>query len=79
MWKYKIIEKNENKKESIYGDYDTCTMREWIKQKYFESFDDNTSFLFLFKDMLNKNNNNANKWFNKEDNLYKKYLDDNKD
>ena len=79
LWKYKIIEKNENKKESIYGDYDTCTMREWIKQKYFESSDDNTSFLFLFKDMLNKNNNNANKWFNKEDNLYKKYLDNEND
>ena len=79
LWKYKIIEKNEKNKESIYGDYDTCTMREWIKQKYFESSDDNTSFLFMFKDVLNKNNINANKWFSNQDNLYKQYLDnDNK-
>ena len=74
LWKYKIIEKNKKNKESIYGDYDTCTMREWVKQKYFESSDDNTSFLFMFKDMLNKNNNNANKWFSNKDNLYKQYL-----
>ena len=76
LWKYKIIESDDNKKENIYGDYDTCTMKEWIKQKYFESSDDgNTSFFFMFQDKLNKNNINANKWFNKEDTLYKQYLD----
>ena len=75
LWKYKIIEGNDNKKENIYGDYDTCTMQEWIKQKYFENTDgDNISFLFFFQDKLNKNNINANKWFNKEDALYKQYL-----
>ena len=76
LWKYKVIESDDNKKENIYGDYDTCTMKEWIKQKYFESSDDgNTSFFFMFEDKLNKNNINANKWFNKEDALYKQYLD----
>ena len=80
LWKYKIIESNDNKKENIYGDYDTCTMKEWIKQKYFESSDDgNTSFFFMFQDKLNKNNINANKWFNKEDTLYKQYLDNEND
>ena len=80
LWKYKIIESDDNKKENIYGDYDTCTMKEWIKQKYFESSDDgNTSFFFMFEDKLNKNNINANKWFNKEDTLYKQYLDNEKD
>ena len=76
LWKYKIIENGEDKKENIYGDYDICTMKEWIKQKYFESPDDNTIFLFMFKDILNKNNIDANKWFDKENILYKKYLDD---
>ena len=76
LWKYKIIENGEDKKENIYGDYDICTMKEWNKQKYFESPDDNTIFLFMFKDILNKNNINANKWFDKENLLYKKYLDD---
>ena len=80
LWKYKIIEGNENKKENIYGDYDTCTMQEWAKQKYFESADDdNNTFLFLFQDKLNKNNINANKWFNKEDELYKQYLNSEND
>ena len=80
LWKYKIIESDDNKKENIYGDYDTCTMKEWIKQKYFENSDDgNTSFFFRFEDKLNKNNINANKWFNKEDALYKQYLDNEKD
>jgi hypothetical protein len=80
LWKYKIIESNETKKESIYGQYDTCTMKEWIKQKYFESTDeDNTTFLFLFEDKLDKNNIDANKWFNKEDALYKKYLNTDND
>jgi len=80
LWKYKIIEGNENKKENIYGDYDTCTMQEWAKQKYFESADDyNNTFLFLFQDILNKNNINANKWFNKEDELYKQYLNSEND
>ena len=76
LWKYKIIENDGDKKENIYGDYDICTMKEWIKQKYFESPDDNTFFLFRFKDILNKNNTDANKWFDKENPLYKKYLDD---
>ena len=75
LWKYKII---EDKKESIYGDYDICTMKEWIKQKYFESPDDKTVFLFMFKDILNKNNIDANKWFNKDKILYKKYLNNDK-
>ena len=80
LWKYKVIESDDNKKENIYGDYDTCTMKEWIKQKYFESSDDgNTSFFFMFEDKLNKNNINANKWFNKEDTLYKQYLDNEND
>ena len=80
LWKYKVIESDDNKKENIYGDYDTCTMKEWIKQKYFESSDDgNTSFFFMFEDKLNKNNINANKWFNKEDPLYKQYLDNEND
>ena len=50
-------------------------MKEWIKQKYFESPDDNTIFLFMFKDILSKNNIDANKWFDKDNILYKKYLD----
>ena len=75
LWKYKIIENGEDKKENIYGDYDICTMKEWIKQKYFESPDDNTIFLFMFKDILSKNNIDANKWFDKDNILYKKYLD----
>ena len=80
LWKYKIIEGNENKKENIYGDYDTCTMQEWTKQKYFENADDdNNAFLFMFQDKLNKNNINANKWFNKEDELYKQYLNSEND
>ena len=79
LWKYKIIENGEDKKENIYGDYDICTMKEWIKQKYFESPDDNTIFLFMFKDILNKNNIDANKWFDKENLLYKKYLEDESD
>ena len=74
LWKYKIIENGEDKKENIYGYYDICTMKEWIKQKYFESPDDNTTFFFMFKDILNKDNIDANKWFNKENILYKKYL-----
>ena len=76
LWKYKIIENDGNKIENLYGDYDICTMKEWIRQKYFESPDDNTIFLFKFKDILNKNNTDANKWFDKENPLYKKYLDD---
>ena len=76
LWKYKIIEINENKKENVYGDYDICTMKEWIKQKYFDSPDDKTTFLFKFKDILNKNNIDANKWFDCNDKLYKKYFTD---
>ena len=76
LWKYKIIEINENKKENVYGDYDICTMKEWIKQKYFDSPDDKTTFLFKFKDILNKNNVDANKWFDCKDKLYKKYFTD---
>jgi hypothetical protein len=76
LWKYKIIEINENKKENVYGDYDICTMKEWIKQKYFDSPDDKTTFLFKFKDILNKNNVDANKWFDCNDKLYKKYFTD---
>ena len=80
LWKYKIIESNDTKKENIYGDYDTCTMQEWTKQKYFENTDDdNNSFLFLFQDKLDKNNINANKWFNKNDALYKQYLNNEND
>ena len=80
LWKYKIIESNDTKKENIYGDYDTCTMQEWTKQKYFENIDDdNNSFLFLFQDKLDKNNINANKWFNKNDALYKQYLNNEND
>ena len=75
LWKYKIIENGEDKKENIYGDYDICTMKEWNEQKYFESPDDNIIFLFMFKDILNKNNISANKWFDKDNILYKKYLD----
>ena len=30
----------------------------------------------MFKDMLNKNNNNANKWFDKDNVLFKKILND---
>jgi len=74
LWKYKIIENGEDKKENIYGNYDICTMKEWIKQKYFESPDDKTIFYFMFKDILNKNNIDANKWFDKDNILYKKYL-----
>ena len=47
----KNLDKNDTKKENIYGDYDTCTMQEWTKQKYFESPDDNTIFL-LFISLL---------------------------
>ena len=80
LWKYKIIESNDTKKENIYGDYDTCTMQEWTKQKYFENNDDdNNSFLFLFQDKLDKNNINANKWFNKNDALFKQYLNNEND
>ena len=80
LWKYKIIESNDTKKENIYGDYDTCTMQEWTKQKYLENTDDdNNSFLFLFQDKLDKNNINANKWFNKNDALYKRYLNNEND
>ena len=71
LWKYKMI---EDKKENIYGYYDTCTIKEWVKQNYFESPDDNTTFQFLFKDILNKNNINANKWFNKDNALFQKIL-----
>ena len=74
LWKYKIIENGEDKKENIYGNYDICTMKEWIKQKYFESPDDKTIFYFMLKDILNKNNIDANKWFDKDNILYKKYL-----
>ena len=77
LWKYKTIEMDENskeKKENIYGDYDTYTMKEWNKQKYFETQDKNTEFQFMFKDPLNKNNIHANKWFNCENILYKKIL-----
>ena len=74
LWKYKIIENGKDKKENIYGNYDICTMKEWIKQKYFESPDDKTIFYFMFKDILNKNNIDANKWFDKDNILYKKYL-----
>ena len=74
LWKYKVVEKGEDKKENIYGDYDLCTMKEWNKQKYFESPDDDTIFLFKFKDILNKNNIDANKWFDKGNILYEKYL-----
>jgi hypothetical protein len=73
LWKYKMI---EDKKENLYGDYDTCTMKEWVKQKYFESTDEKIIFQFMFKDMLNKNNNNANKWFDKDNVLFKKILND---
>ena len=81
LWKYKIIEidKDKNgKKESIYGDYDTYTMREWAKQKYFESPDKTTEFQFMFVDILNKKNINANKWFGSDNILYKKILNDEK-
>ena len=77
LWKYKTIEINENnkeKKENIYGDYDTYTMKEWIKQKYFETQDKNTEFQFMFQDLFNKNNIHANKWFNYENIIYKKIL-----
>ena len=77
LWKYKIIENDndkKDKKETIYGDYDTCTMREWVKQKFFESPEPNTEFQFLFIDTLNKKNINANKWFNCENILYTKIL-----
>ena len=70
LWKYKVVEKGEDKKENIYGDYDLCTMKEWNKQKYFESPGDDTIFLFKFKDILNKNNIDANKWFDKGNILY---------
>ena len=81
LWKYKIIEKDndsKDKKEIVYGDYDTLTMKEWVKQKYFENNDENTEFQFKFVDMLNKNNINANKWFNNENILYKKILNSEK-
>ena len=77
LWKYKIIEtKKDNKenKENIYGDYDTYTMREWVKQKYFESPDENTKFQFMFIDLLNKKNINSNKWFGSDHILFKKIL-----
>ena len=77
LWKYKIIETDKDKKdkkETIYGDYDTYTMKEWVKQKFFESPDQNTEFQFMFIDTLNKKNINANKWFNCENVLYKKIL-----
>ena len=81
LWKYKIIEKDndsKDKKETVYGDYDTLTMKEWVKQKYFENNDENTEFQFKFVDTLNKNNINANKWFNNENILYKKILSSDK-
>ena len=76
LWKYKIIEDKDSKdkKENIYGEYDTYTMKEWNKQKYFESPDKNTEFQFMIIDLLNEKNANANKWFNCEDSLYKKFL-----
>ena len=76
IWKYKLIENkdNENKKENIYGNYDTYTMKEWAKQKYFESPDKNTEFQFMFIDPLNNKNIKANKWFNCQNILYKKYF-----
>ena len=81
LWKYKIIEKDndsKDKKEIVYGDYDTLTMKEWVKQKYFENNDENIEFQFKFVDALNKNNINANKWFNNENILYKKILNSEK-
>ena len=81
LWKYKIIEKdkdNKDNKETVYGDYDTLTMKEWVKQKYFESNEENMEFQFKFVDKLNKNNINANKWFNSENILYKKILNNDK-
>ena len=63
-------------KEATYGDYDTITMKEWVKQKYFESNGHNTEFQFMIIDPLNEKNVNANKWFNCDDNLYKKYFNE---
>ena len=77
LWKYKIIETDKDKKdkkETIYGDYDTCTMKDWVTQKFFESSDPNVEFQFMFIDTLNKKNINANKWFNCDNILYKKIL-----
>ena len=78
LWKYKIIEDKDSKdkKENIYGEYDTYTMKEWNKQKYFESQDKNTEFQFMIIDPLNEKNANANKWFNCNDILYKKYFNE---
>ena len=83
LWKYKMIEVDEDskdkkeKKENIYGDYDTYTMKEWVKQKFFETHDKNTEFQFMFRDPLNINNIHANKWFNSDNILYKKILSNN--
>ena len=77
LWKYKMIEideDNKEKKENIYGDYDTYTMKEWIKQKFFEADDKNTEFQFMFVDPLNNKNSHANKWFSSDNILYKKIL-----
>ena len=78
LWKYKIIEdkNSKDKKENIYGEYDTYTMKEWSKQKYFESQDKNTEFQFMIIDLLNEKNPNANKWFSCDDCLYKKYFNE---
>ena len=77
LWKYKTIEfdkETKDKKENIYGDYNTYTMREWVKQKYFEAPNPNIEFQFMFIDPLNKKNINSKKWFNCENILYKKIL-----
>ena len=78
LWKYKTIEINKDtkdKKENIYGEYNTYTIKEWIKQKYFESPNQDLEFQFMFIDPLNKNNINSKKWFNRDNILYKKILD----
>ena len=78
LWKYKTIEINKDtkdKKENIYGEYNTYTIKEWIKQKYFESPNQDLEFQFMFIDPLNKNNINSKKWFNRDNILFKRILD----
>ena len=76
IWKYKIIENKgeKNEKETIYGDYDSLTINEWNKLKYFENKNEGenkTEFQFMFIDPLNKNNPNAEKWITKDNKFFK--------
>ena len=76
IWKYKIIENQgeKNEKETVYGDYDSLTIHDWDKLKYFENKNEGenkTEFQFMFMDPMNKNNPNAGKWITKDNKFFK--------